>query len=343
MHRRIGAGVAVAGGLYASSQLMKRHKRPDTSTQQVNPLSSSQKSELVIPRTVKDAICGAAGELLQILLLYPVEAIKVRCQEQGIGATTILSQLIKNGRVASLWSGIRSSALLSILVGSIHWLSFSAAKRLVTVEGGSLQDEVRANFIAAGIGAISTAIVESPVEEFRHRAQAGLISGSLSKEMLNSVKRFGVLSLYASFLPFLVEALPYDIAELSTYSNLTSTFKELERTAQPGSLMSCIVKGPPEGSWDLILGGAAGGAAVLISMPCDTIKTMIQTGTSRATGPRQQVREFLRIGRRLVAERGVGALFVGVTPRLLQQVPGSALCWWGVQAADKIMKGIKEE
>jgi hypothetical protein len=35
-------------------------------------------------------------------------------------------------------------------------------------------------------------------------------------------------------------------------------------------------KALPEHAWDLMIGGAAGGAAVLVSMPFDTIKTYLQ-------------------------------------------------------------------
>lgn len=232
-------------------------------------------------------------------------------------------------------------------MGAVHWLSFSAAKRLVkssTLEGKDrVGDEVRANFVVAGIGALCTATVESPVEEFRHRAQAGLISGNLGKEMMTSVRSLGLLSLYASFVPFLVEALPYDVTELSCYSNLVTAFTEIKRKSQLGSLSSTIIQSLPEGTWDLILGGTAGGAAVLVSLPFDTIKTKQQTGISRsASNPHQQVAAFFRIGRGLVMQKGVRSLFVGLAPRLVQQIPGSALCWWGVKQADNLMAGIKE-
>lgn len=38
----------------------------------------NRNKDIVIPRPMKDGICGASGELLQILVLYPVESIKVR-------------------------------------------------------------------------------------------------------------------------------------------------------------------------------------------------------------------------------------------------------------------------
>lgn len=45
-----------------------------------------------------------------------------------------------------------------------------------------------ANMVGATVGAVMTALVEGPLELFRHQAQAGLISGNLFKEMGNVVR-----------------------------------------------------------------------------------------------------------------------------------------------------------
>lgn len=132
------------------------------------------------------------------------------------------------------------------------------------------------------------------------------------------------------------------------------------------------------GVGDMVIGGCAGGTAVLLSMPFDVIKTYLQVirllpvwalvgaaphgasgGMSRAcragtprdrphqhnnmpaplgpqtqpallaanTGASAQLSLFCRTGIQMVKARGPGALFVGVVPRLVQQVPSSTLCW----------------
>lgn len=122
--------------------------------------------------------------------------------------------------VTCLWSGLGSSAVLSILVGAVHWLSFSAAKRWASgiSSNHELGDEVKANFIGAGAGALCTALVESPIEEFRHRAQAGVISGSLGKEMARSISQFGFLSLYAGTVYLATCLDPLSCLTLEIYS-----------------------------------------------------------------------------------------------------------------------------
>lgn len=43
-------------------------------------------------------------------------------------------------------------------------------------------------------------------------------------------------------------------------------------------------------------------------------------------------------GQTMVQQRGMRALFVGMVPRLLQQVPSSTICWWSVEACQKALE-----
>lgn len=76
----------------------------------------------------------------------------------------------------------------------MHYASFCWSKRVALKamdnNGGSSSDNSHnANMLAATIGAIATALVESPVELFRHRAQAGGLSGSFIQEMVTTVQK----------------------------------------------------------------------------------------------------------------------------------------------------------
>lgn len=178
--------------------------------------------------------------------------------------------------------------------------------------------------------------MESPVELFRHQAQAGLISGNLVKEMANSVRNQGPMSLWWGFLPFCLEAFPYDMSELAGYSQLRDVYDTL---AKPGGRFHAVAQKLPEHAWDLMIGAAAGAAAVCVSMPFDCIKTYMQTHATGAMnqGMKEQVVFFFRTGANMVKRRGPGALFVGMVPRLLQQVPSSTICWWSVEQCQKAL------
>ncbi|KAG1679403.1 hypothetical protein FOA52_007694 [Chlamydomonas sp. UWO 241] len=453
------AGTCVVGTIAHSA--WKRHHSTD-------PM---QAKRIKLPRPLVDAISGAVGEFGQILLLYPVETIKVRCQTDGLAASQVVSHMWRQAAqpggaslvLKQLYSGIGATAVFSIAVGAVHWLSFCAAKRTAismldarakekqaataaaaaaaaassarcasgagastssggdphhlhhlhvssshhmhdsdvytdgepdhatgakgqqqqqgaaAAEAGSSSTRgssggksrrkrgekrdrdaggisppeassgssagpnapafstlVTANMIAAAVGAFSTAIVESPVELFRHQAQAGIISGNLMREMGNSVRRNGPGALWFGFLPFLLEAFPYDMSELGTYSQLRDLHTE---SCKPGSRFSSVVDRLPSQAWDAGIGATAGAAAVMLSMPSDTVKTYLQTHTAGqlALSPAAQVAQFFATGRQMVARGGVQALYLGVVPRLLQQVPSSTICWYSVEACQRFL------
>lgn len=160
-----------------------------------------------------------------------------------------------------------------------------------------------ATFAAAFFAAVATALVESPVELFRHNAQAGLVQPNFLREMVSTVRREGVGGLYWGFLPHCFEAWPHDMAELATYGTMREYQDSVQRQygsrrhgqgqgpggaaaggeraegcAAGGEGAAPLLAGLSPEVWDLATGAASGAAAVLVSMPFDTVKTYLQVG-----------------------------------------------------------------
>jgi hypothetical protein len=64
-----------------------------------------------------------------------------------------------------------------------------ALQAMDSSSSSSSSSSQQANMLAAGVGAIATALVESPVELFRHQAQAGVGGGNFVHEMANTVRK----------------------------------------------------------------------------------------------------------------------------------------------------------
>ncbi|GLC69728.1 hypothetical protein PLESTF_000873400 [Pleodorina starrii] len=194
-----------------------------------------------------------------------------------------------------------------------------------------------ATFAAAAVAAVATALVESPVELFRHNAQAGLVQPNFMREMVATVRKEGVGGLYWGFLPHCFEAWPHDIAELATYGMMREFQESVSR---PGPCRHGWASGISEQGWDLLTGAASGVSAVLLSMPFDTVKTYLQTHGADLSGRGLlgSASLFVKSGRRIMARKGLAGLYVGVTPRLLQQVPSAMVCWWSIAAFKRFME-----
>lgn len=256
------------------------------------------------------------------------------------------------GLLKKLYAGVAGAALCSMLVGAIHFASYetvhrsmiermaSSSSKVAMEPAVSSQDRQMANVVAAVMAAFITAVVESPVELFRHNQQAGTTKGNFLREMVTVVRRDGPVGLYWGFLPHCFEAWPHDISELLVYGGMTDLREE--SLADPeGTAIRAQVSRVPTHVWDLATGAAAGAAAVLVSMPLDSVKTYLQThgadlGASK--GLISSARLFMETGAQMVAKGGTGSLFYGLTPRLLQQVPSSMICWYTIHQVQRILR-----
>ncbi|CAD7698618.1 unnamed protein product [Ostreobium quekettii] len=243
---------------------------------------------------------------------------------------------------------------MSLLVGPLYFASYSAAKRLATnwskqpsnlsptekqasvKKGGhgsanngqrGVQGWIAINMFASLVAGVAVSLVESPSELFRHQVQAGVVERGMFPTMLAATRRGGLRSLYFCYLPYLIKALPHDVAELMTYGLLTDARSVAH--AHPRHPLGAIAA-VPDRVGDLFVGAAAGIMAVLVSMPADTISTRMQTverAGLREKGPLGMAVSFFATGRRLAARGGVGALYKGCAPRLLRHVPASMVFW----------------
>ena len=237
----------------------------------------------------------------------------------------------------------------------------TSASSEVAEDAVSSAGRVRANLGAAMVAALVGAVVEAPVELFKHQLQAGAVGGSILGNMQRACAAGGPGALFVSVLPFAVKSLPFDATELLAYSSLSDARDAALGTAAEGGAGARRGDGSGSGDgsgggsgaaaaeWlraaaahplaDLGMGAAAGAAAVVVSMPADTVKTVIEHAAAagcNAThgaggGALTSARAFGATARDLVARGGAGALFAGMPMRLAEQVPSTALYWCAVE------------
>ncbi|GAB4823614.1 hypothetical protein N2152v2_010660 [Parachlorella kessleri] len=239
----------------------------------------------------------------------------------------------------------------------------------------------------AGVSAsVIASVFEAPMETYKLRAQAGaLAGGSMMGTMLSTAVCQGLGALYWSYGAFMIKSIPYDFAELVTYSSMcdmrvagegrqqrrraatavpaaTAALRDVATLAQhqvvaglqaEGSSSSSsswqdrlgdLIASSPSGMGDMIIGAAAGAAAVLCSMPFDMIKTHMDLHHASyapcppgRNGMMYSASQFVSTGRQLMGQGGLKALFVGLTPRLLQTMPSTMVYWFAVESTRRAL------
>eukprot|EP00798_Chlamydomonas_sp_ICE-L_P005912 gene5912-33485_t len=185
-----------------------------------------------------------------------------------------------------------------------------------------------ANILASVFSALVTALVESPVELFRHNQQASnrVVAGGFLREMVTTVRAEGscgfILGLPASsfeawphdvsellevttvraegpaglywgFLPHLFEAWPHDVSELLVVGAMSDFRAD---STNPSSKHHACMQHVPHSAWDLGVGAVSAAVAVLVSMPFDCIKTYMQTHGTNLEGKGLIHSAFLFVG-----------------------------------------------
>ena len=147
-----------------------------------------------------------------------------------------------------------------------------------------------------------------------------MISGNIFREMAMAVRTSGPTALWYGFAPFLLEAFPYDVSELGTYSQLRELHNEASR---PTSRFHGAVTALPSSAWDAAIGACAGGAAAVISMPCDPVKTYLQTHAAGKLklGTSAQLALFISTGEEAPSEEFSGRGPVIVIPATFLKPP----------------------
>lgn len=185
----------------------------------------------------------------------------------------------------------------------------------------SASQDARAAVVAAVLASFTVAMISGPLDMARNRKQAGLVTEPLLTYTFSSR---GLRDTLPHLCPFMICSVPHDLAELLVYFQLRNVMMHVPDQCW---LHSCW----HQEAVDAALGAAAGAVGVLVSMPADCIKTKLITGgswTCRAAGSMTPgTLTWFGLAAATVRRQGVSGLFVGVVPRLLDEVPGSMLHW----------------
>ncbi|KIY95208.1 hypothetical protein MNEG_12754 [Monoraphidium neglectum] len=158
--------------------------------------------------------------------------------------------------------------------------------------------------------------------------------------MASAVRRDGIGALYWGFFAFCMESFPYDIMELGSYGSMQDAREAaLKRDDALGRRLAAV----PSQALDMAIGAASGAAAVVVSMPFDVVKTYLQTHGSQVAakaggGVWGEAVAFASTGASMVRANGPGSLFVGLAPRLVQQVPSSTICWYVIEQCRELLE-----
>jgi len=296
----------------------------------------------------QQALSASVGAVLTSILVTPFEVVKVR-QQAWVGAPppagTLVRQLAGTEGVSALWSGLRPGLIMSVPATILY---LTAYERVRDEMSWRLQWPTEwSSFFAGGAARLVTSTVVSPLELLRTRMQAtrAANAGGLLPMATALVRDEGVRSLWRGLVPTLWRDVPFSCMYWLSYEAIkrrvveSSPNKELPTSAA------------------FAAGATSGTIAAFATTPLDVVKTRQQlqqqspaahaattsattsaatasstasaaTNMPRASAQGSPTATAMGMGAELLAiarAEGVGALFVGLGPRLAKVAPSCAI------------------
>lgn len=288
--------------------------------------------------TAVNLIAGGTAGLFEALCCHPLDTIKVRMQlhrKSGLvknpGFITTGVTIAKKEGITGLYKGLGAVVMGIIPKMAIRFSSYEFYRSLLKTPDGSIST---GSIFIAGVGAGITeaCLVVNPMEvvKIRLQAQHHSMSDPLSVPKYRNaghavyviIKEEGFKTLYRGVSLTAARQATNQGANFTVYSKLKEFLEEHHTKNGNNGVIP---------SWQTsCIGLISGAIGPFSNAPLDTIKTRLQKETKQANAAGEEIKQsalsrITRIGKDLIKEEGVGALYKGITPRVMRVAPGQAV------------------
>ncbi|KAK6630061.1 hypothetical protein RUM44_005459 [Polyplax serrata] len=252
---------------------------------------------------------GAIAGVLEHCVMYPFDSLKTRMQSLSpqVNYNNPLQGLTLVIRQEGIFRLFRGMGVVVAGAGPAHAMYFSIYEHL---KEQLQRSSSKPSYIAAGVsGMVATLFhdgVMTPTEVVKQRLQ---MYKSPYKSILDCICRTyrteGIRAFYRSYTTQLAMNIPFQIIHFMTYEkcqNLTNK----DRVYNPKA--------------HVVSGGIAGAVAAAFTTPLDVVKTLLNTQQHKVKGMVAAINIVYKVS-------GIWGFWKGLQPRILYQVPSTAICW----------------
>jgi solute carrier family 25 citrate transporter 1 len=285
-----------------------------------------QRKKIVIPKYIS-ALAGSIGGMTEALCLQPLDVTKTRMQLDKVGKYNSIPHcvrtIIKDEGVRAMYKGLTPFVTHLTLKYALRMYSYELYRGILSNNGKNqltIPQQLLAGLLA---GCTEAVLIVTPFEvvKMRLQQQVGTDKGSLKyKNPIHCVKTIlseeSPLALFKGLAPTM----------LRNGSNQMLNFFSV-------GMFNEYVWGKKRGDgvqlafYQSILSGAiAGSLGPICNCPADVIKTRLQCQIT-VKGMEPKYKGFIPTFKTILQEEGVGALYKGLSLRLMRIAPGQAIMW----------------
>lgn len=261
-------------------------------------------------------LAGAAAGVLEHTVMYPVDCIKTRMQSiNSVRYRSIIHAVATIQQKEGFKRLFRGMGAMITGAGPAHAMYFAGYERLkynfTLFANDGMKNSSLANGMAGGFATILHDIVMNPAEVVKQRMQ---MYGSRHKTLLQCItatyRTEGVRAFYRSFPTQLIMNVPFQAVHFVVYE-ATQEHLNPDRCYNPVTHVAS--------------GALAGACAAFITNPLDVCRTLLNT--QELSNRDLRIKGLRQAARVIYQTDGIRTFFRGVTPRVLYQMPSTAIAW----------------
>uniref|UniRef100_A0A8C7GCY3 Solute carrier family 25 member 40 n=1 Tax=Oncorhynchus kisutch TaxID=8019 RepID=A0A8C7GCY3_ONCKI len=284
-------------------------------------------------------LASCSGALLTSLFVTPLDVVKIRLQAQkspfpkgkcfvycnGLmdhtcvctngnskawykapghfnGTLDAFIKIVRREGIKSLWSGLPPTLIMAVPATVIYFTCYDQLRAALRVRMGSHAEE--APLLAGALARVGSVTVISPLELIRTKMQSQRSSyRELSEVIHSAVRNEGWRSLWRGWGPTLLRDVPFSAMYWYNYEKGKAWLCKHNNVREPTFAITFI-------------SGAVSGSVSILAVLSAQLKLFLSSKASSST---------LSVMTKIVAENGVGGLFVGFLPRVIKVAPACAI------------------
>lgn len=259
----------------------------------------------------------------------------LNCKDQKPITSTFdaFKKITMNEGITTLWRGLSLTLLMAIPANVIYYSGYETLRDISPLN----KNHSTMNALACGAGArVIAASCIAPIELLRTRLQSipagkGVSSSAILRDLFvetrKEIKNFGLKSLFKGLEITLWRDVPFSAIYWASYEyskkNIFTDIKE-DNNKNTSALTHFIQS--------FIAGSISGTVAGIITHPFDVGKTRLQismnesmNGSSLSNHKVKENRNMFQFLNTIRKNEGFGALFAGITPRIIKIAPSCAI------------------
>ncbi|CUM67198.1 uncharacterized protein PRCAT00004891001 [Priceomyces carsonii] len=285
---------------------------------------------------------GAFAGIMEHTVMFPIDSIKTRMQiaspqQLSKSMFTSISKISSSEGAYALWRGVSSVVLGAGPAHAVYFSVFEATKTLLvnrltnSPHSNRIVTDDNHPLIASGAGTAATIASDAlmtPFDVLKQRMQASNIakkqptSLKLYQEAANIYKTEGFSAFYISYPTTLFTNIPFAALNFGFYEYSSLL---LNPTNKYNPYLHCVS------------GGIAGGIAAALTNPFDCIRTALQTRGISHNERLRNIDGFFSAAKALYRGTGMKAFSKGLKPRIIFNIPSTAISWTAYEMAKEIL------